>query len=360
MRLHCPSAFIPSSPATNTTTSRLHSETQLGKQTVQHSAEAYDKSLLSKIGSQNGSKPGPLVSSPRESPLSRTAFSNSSLKSPLKPLSMPDQRFPALDSPRGRWQSPSSAVSPNSSYRSPYIAQYQTDSTLSPRNASSTNSDANDEMHAAVRSGRSSVDQGVFPEPDMPVDENGMGSLNLQDRSPVGGVGSKGVKRRAESPPAESPRAERTGSFSGDFYHARRVQGPPMPSPHSSRWNGAPNSFSTNPSLMPSYGSAWTGSYASSATSFQPDRFSAGQAPSPMESDYALASPYGINRASNRSPQNGFYASIMPQVNHSKVGPFDARMPIEAPAYQASVNGSYTCECCLKKPKRFASMQDLR
>ena len=340
---------------------RLQSETQLGQRALHSSAQAYDKQLLSRIGGPN-------------TPTSSAPNGFSKLAGQLKPLSMPEPRYISLDSPRSKWTSVSSAgISPVTGFRSPLFENNPSESSYPSQRSSSATIEAYDESVFSGHSQRSSVDQGIFLDPDPDIEENGVRDLNLNDHSPsasdeVAQYGVKGIKRRASSPPQEGIRDERIPGNGRDLYHRRSVQMlTTRNSPATTRYPPSHGSISSNSSAgqRNSYASSWNLSVASSVTSFGGgERLSPG-ALSPSGSgeaaDFGLGpvSPYAASRSLNRSPPRASLAKPSHQRN-----PSDGNEPLHNGSTMTAASVSkmqpfYVCECCPKKPKKFDSKEEL-
>ena len=365
----------------NTQTCRLRSETQLGRQEVHNSAQAYDKQLLSRIGGPNASRANlPTMLSPtHESPHSGRKVP-AKLTGQLKPLTMP---APSFDGQPSRWpRTPLSAQSPASlSIRSPLFDSHSIDSAFSPHRRTSNNTDSKD----SLRSYLNRDEQEVLSEPDM--EENGMRDLNLSDRSPSASdeqQNGNNLKRRASSPLSDGQtRDGRPSGNSNDLYHRRSIHNmiATRNSP-SSRLNPIYGSTSSMSSLAPgSYGSGgWNMSLASSATSFGGERLSPSAMSPSTKSEYGPGSPFGINRGmqleygpgSPYSISNGMNRSEHPPslVGHQRKNSDHDQMQIDKTptdmgpepyhSNSSKIQGAYMCECCLKKPRKFATSEELR
>lgn len=324
------------------TVCRLQSETQLGQQALHNSAQAYDKQLLSRIGGPNTPNRTPTGSAP-------SCFSK------LQPLSMPEHRYSSLDSPRGKWPSaPSSGISPGTGFRSPlfespYPSRHNSTATLEPY----------DESVLSGHSQRSSVDQGIFLDPEL--EENGVRDLNINDRSPSASeevqFGIKGIKRRASSPPQDAIRDERASSI-----HRRSIQSLTNRNSPATRYPASHGSISSNSSAghRNSYASSWNLSVASSVTSFGLGERLSPSALSPSgETDFGPVSPYAASRSLNRSspPRSSL---PKPSTSHQrKLSDDNGTMSSNSVPNVAKMQPFYVCECCPKKPKKFDSKEEL-
>lgn len=349
---------------------RFTSERQLGQKALDHSSQAYDKQLLSKIGGPNTptrTAPPPLSSSAQDSPVDVHAHKLNNGQQ-LKPLSVPDRLHP--DSPATKWPQ-SGAISPGyTGFRSPVFdgpdarsGRYGSISTPGPLDDSAP-------QH------RGSYDHGMF---EFGMEENGMRNLNIEDRSPAGSdeyhMSQKGgLKRRASSPPPEAVRDDRpTTSGNPDLYHRRSAQ---MLVNHrntpTSRFQMHHGSLSSVSSSGPRAGSVGSSlgfsTAASSMTSYGGDQRLSPSALSPSgQTELVPVSPYAANGSLNPSPrgslsrpqhQRGYSESEHPSqirklstesIVHSRQNSMANRIP-----------GAYICECCPKKPKKFDSEDELR
>ena len=344
---------------------RLQSERNLGQKEVRNSAHAYDKQLLSKIG-------GPS----EQAQNARNGFGR--LANRLTPLSMPETRYPSLDSPH-RWPSaPSSAISPGNGYRSPLFDHSSIDSPFSSRHNSTVESNGFDEVFLA-QSHRSSVDQGAYLDPELGAEENGMRELNINERSPAASddshFGAQSKKRRASSPPRDRARDDRVVGNGHDLYHRRSVQmlnRQGSASAASARYAPHVGSLSSQSSTghRDSYASSWNPSVASSATSYGGERVSPSAdalSPSRVDTAFGPGSPYAASRKVPRSPRNSSAAS--------KATPRQRRPSETDPAQNGAISavsnahsrqnsvakmqGFFVCECCPKKPKKFDTKEEL-
>jgi hypothetical protein len=282
-----------------------------------------------------------------------------------------------MDSPLSlsRWQSaPSSAISPNSGFRSPGFESNSIDNAFPPRWNPAATPGTPDDSTSGYRSHRNSDDQGVFLDPDLGnMDESGLRDLNIHDRTPSGGDGDQlgikgvGVKRRASSPPSDGPlREDRLPGSGNDLYHRRSMQMLANRNSPVTRPTQQPGSLSSNASLGPrSFASGWNLSVASSATSYSGERLSPALSPS-ADADFGPVSPYAASRNLNRSPRS---SATKTQPHHSKPPgpPQDSKMPTptdsQVHSRQNSVSktqGFFVCECCPKKPKKFENADELR
>ena len=355
---------------TTTMNHRFTSERQLGQKALDHSSQAYDKQLLSKIGGPNTptrTVAPPLSSSAQD--LSVDAHTRKLNGQQLKPLSLPDRLHP--DSPATKWPQ-SGAISPGyTGFRSPVFdgaeihkARYGSISTPGPLDESAPHQ-------------RESYDHSIFSDHEFGMEENGMRNLNIDDRSPAGSdeyhmCQKGGLKRRASSPPPEAVRDDRPTSGNPDLYHRRSAQMLVNRNTPASRFQMHHGSLSSVSSSGPRTGSVSSSlgfsTAASSMTSYGGDQRLSPSALSPSaQTELGPVSPYAANRSLNPSPrsslskpqhQRGYSESEHPSqirklstesLIHSRQNSMVNRIP-----------GAYICECCPKKPKKFDSEEELR
>ncbi|KAF9693656.1 hypothetical protein EKO04_008302 [Ascochyta lentis] len=350
---------------------RFTSERQLGQKALDHSSQAYDKQLLSKIGGPNTptrTAAPPLSSSAQDLPAD--AHTHKLNGQQLKPLSVPDRLHP--DSPATKWPQ-SGAISPGyTGFRSPVFegpdahrGRYGSISTPGPLDESAPHH-------------RGSYDHSIFSDHEFGMEENGMRNLNIDDRSPAGSdeyhmCQKGGLKRRASSPPPEAVRDDRpTTSGNPDLYHRRSAQMLVNRNTPASRFQMHHGSLSSVSSSGPRTGSVGSSlgfsTAASSMTSYGGDQRLSPSALSPSgQTELGPVSPYAASRSLNPSPrgslsrpqhQRGYSESEHPSqirklstesIVHSRQNSMANRIP-----------GAYICECCPKKPKKFDSEDELR
>ncbi|KAL1612391.1 hypothetical protein SLS60_000617 [Paraconiothyrium brasiliense] len=363
------------------------SERQLGQGLLETSSHAYDKQLLSKIGGPNtptrSTAPSLPAPSQESAPNAHTSFNK--LNGQLKPLSVPDRlQQPSLDSPVSRWP-PSGAVSPGfSGFRSPVFDSGSADA--HPRRFGSISTPGLDDTSSVHRG---SYDHSMFTESEFGVEENGMRDLNINDRSPAGSdeyhQGLKGgLKRRASSPPSEAAREDRpTAGGNTDLYHRRSAQmlvsrnAPPATNTaryptisHGSQNQGSLSSVSSLGQRTASFASSFGFSAASSLTSYSGDQRLSPSALSPSaEAELGPVSPYAASRSLNPSPrgslsrphhQRGLSENEHPQIHSVRKMSTDSILHSRQNSIGGRIVGSYICECCPKKPKKFDSEEELR
>jgi hypothetical protein len=390
--------------------SRLQGEKPLAQQSFQHSSEAYDKHLLSKIGKTNSPPPR------RSSQISGDGTALGLSRPPqakdgsnLQRLSVTDAPASSFD-PVSRWvSSPASAgVSPGSKAGWRDYMDYRSESVNSSAPSSAVDSDfyarlrdggrgsiggprvgMDDTSSLPSRSNRGSYDQQAFlPEPDtdFPMEETGgFRKLNLGDRTPPHNIPyrqplskQQGLKRRALSPPAEAPRDDKAPTNSANQVsdpHHRSGTGPSYPRSPNPRFHPSHGSVSStssaglrNGSYASSVGLSAAGSSMTSISSV--DRPSPGCASPSSDLDPPQESCY-VHQTSLKSPAPTTHATI--SRSHLSQNPPESRSATVARAMsaQATINesragsaprlgGAYMCECCTKKPKKFESEEELR
>ena len=386
---------------------RLQGERPLAQQSFQHSSQAYDKHLLSKIGKTN--------SPPRQLCLIPGDLTHLGLSRPphAKDGSNP-QRLSVTDSatsfdPVSRWMtSPASAgVSPGSKpgwrdftdYRSPSVdssapssavdSDYYTRLRDSGRGSmSGPRPGTDDTFSLPSRSNRGSYDQQALlteSETDFPMEETGgFRKLNLDDRTPPHNghrqpfSKQQGLKRRALSPPLEAARDDRgpTNSASqASDAHQRSGTAHPYPRSPNPRFHpnhGSVSSTSSvglrNGSYASSVGLSAAGSSMTSISSV--DRPSPGGASPCSDFDPNQDSAYGHPNPRNPPSLTTHLATSRSPLSQN---PPESRSATVARAISAQamlsdsksgstsrIGGAYMCECCPKKPKKFESEEELR
>jgi hypothetical protein len=387
-RMHsaCPAVTHAHGTMANTRSRRFTSERQLGQGLLETSSHAYDKQLLSKIGGPNTptrTTAPPLPATSQDSaPGTHAAFNK--LNGQLKPLSVPDRlQHSSLDSPVSRWP-PSGAVSPGfSGFRSPVFDAGSADAHQ--RRFGSISTPGLDDASSVHRG---SYDHSMFTDPEFGMEESAMRDLNINDRSPAGSdeyhQGPKGgLKRRASSPPPEAVREDRpTAGVNTDLYHRRSAQmlvsrnAPPpsntarYPVLHGAQNQGSLSSVSSLSQRTASFASSFGFSAASSLTSYSGDQRLSPSALSPSaEAELGPVSPYAASRSLNPSPrgslsrphhQRGHSENEHPQVHSVRKMSTDSILQSRQNSIAGRIVGSYICECCPKKPKKFDSEEDLR
>jgi len=338
--------------------SKLQSEKQMGQKTLEKSSQAYDKHLLSRIG---GPRTPPLKSA--ESPIAGTTEdAQSSANKPrggqLRPLAMPERRYSEMNtrSPQ-QWASTraTAATTPQSSVLSPGISARR--SPQSEEGAQQERPFSLARLNSFVKSEESSMPgrlphrnsyEGVFHDSELSAAQSpAMQQLNIS-HSPADPEDYQnirtGQKRRAQSPPSDAildPRLPNNPGFRPAQAADVRNNGSTLPQFR------APGSMSSVASSMPQQPASYPSSYAlsnpSSATSYNSERLS----PSAFTSEAIAARsnlgmpPPALNNNNNSAPR-------IPQ--HGRAPSANAPRPM----------GTWICDCCPKKPKKFESEDELR
>lgn len=331
----------------------------MGQKTLEKSSQQYDRNVLSRIG---GPRTPPLRSA--DSPANTNDETPSAAHKPrdgqIRPLAMPERRHSELDtrSPHSeQWTSTrtstgaaATATAPQSSVLSPGMRSPLSEDTQIERPLSrplSTRQGSFIKPEDSSMPGRllhrNSYD-GVFHESEFSVAQSpAMQQLNI-NQSPAEGEEHQnirtGQKRRAQSPPSDSildPRLPNNPGYRPAQSHDGRNNGQTLP-----RFQAGSMSSSTSslPHQTASYPSSYGLSNPSSATSYNSERLS----PSAFTSEAIAARsnlgmpPPSINNAAPRIPQHGRASSTT------------APRPM----------GTWICDCCPKKPKKFESEDELR
>lgn len=320
--------------------------------TLDSSSRQFDRELLNKLGGGATPSTYPNLSvslpSPRGPSLDRRSGAN------LQPLHVPDYKHGGPESPHNRWQgsSPSALSAISAPLRSPLIESQTMSHTQSPRRPRTNQSDNNEEQRAVYGRPGSTTEHNGYIDPELHTESNEGSNINETDREHVDDHISGTRKRRAPSPTYEDPRDHRLPGDQNDLYRRRSHQMPNSrlsPSARVLPHVGTPLTIVS--SLAQSHGSHWGTSMASSATSYTSGRFSPG----------VLSPPADLELP--RLPQLSEYHE------HPGQGPSDRGQwrgeKWEADGQNAlllSMNaaGLYACECCLKKPRRFRTLQELR
>ncbi|KAF2672651.1 hypothetical protein BT63DRAFT_450673 [Microthyrium microscopicum] len=330
---------------------RLQSENQLSLRTLHSSAQQFDRQQLSKL---DGPSRPTSSSLPNSLPSPRDLSHARRTGNTLKPLRVPDYRHGGPDSPLMRWpgSSPSALSSTTASgVRSPLFESSSIDYTRSPPYNRLVPSDGGEDRHSPYIHRNSVEHSSVFSEPDMPAEESGMKNLHLHDRTPIAEEGSSfNRKRRAPSPTLESSRDSRSSGNHNDLYHKRSMQ--VLNSNRSPSARLPPiGSTSTASSLAQSAASHWNNSIASSATSYNSERISPSALSPSAESEYPRLPPLsaGGDQSASDNRANSQWRSDKWEIERQNT-------------LLLSMNaaGLYACECCLKKPRRFRTLDELR
>jgi hypothetical protein len=381
-------------------------EKPLAQQSFQHSSQAYDKHLLSKIGKTNSP---PRYSSQGSADVAASGLSRAPLAkdgSNLQRLSVTD--VSSFD-PVSRWMtSPASAgVSPGSKpvWRDPM--DYRSPSVDSSAPSSAVDSDyyarlrdcgrgplpgprvGNDDTSSLPsRSNRCSYDQQCSlteSETDFPMEETGgFRKLNLGDRTPPHNAyrqplsKQQGLKRRALSPPPEPARDDRAPTNSvTQLSDLHQRSGPSYPYPRSPNPRFHPNHSSVsstssvgprNGSYASSIGLSVAGTSMTSISSI--DRRSPGGTSPPSDPDLSQDAAHVHPKLLNPPSLKTHSATSR---SHLSQNPPESRSATVARAMSAQsaakdgragsaprMGGAFMCECCPKKPKKFESEDELR
>ncbi|KAB8288873.1 hypothetical protein EYC80_010776 [Monilinia laxa] len=353
----------------------------------QTSAQAYDKSLLQKLGSRGDSftPSRPFAKSPFSSsvndasPTSRIAREHG--HPTLKPLSLPiHTQKPALaESPINRWaDSPSSSgISPGNpytrlgginsfDYRSPTdIIDSERSPLPYPRRSGSIADDA-----SSIASHSRDSYQAPSPEYEegFHMEETSLRRLQIGEEyngrnegySPCSAT--TGQKRRASSPPRDDGLHLRTVGSASDLARRRESGSRSTPSP---RFHSTSTSISSTTSLPRNSFSSTLSVAASSATSLgsynRPSH--GGILPSPM--DISTDMSYNGSMSLNPSPRGSISARSTHHRTLSESRPLANARKIPEPLGHVKHNsapsrqGGFICECCPKKPKKFDTQEEL-
>lgn len=377
-----------------TNSSFRRSRTSIGFQssvhdTYQTSAQAYDKSLLQKLGSRGDNfTPSRLfVNSPFSSsvndasPTSRIAREHG--HPTLKPLSLPIHTHkPTLaESPINRWaDSPlSSGISPGNPY--PRLSNLNTfdfrsptdmiDNERSPHPYNMRSGSIADDASSIASQSRDSFQ---MPSPEYEegfhMEETGLRRLQIGEEYHGRSEGyspcstTAGQKRRASSPPRDdSLHLLRTVGSASDLARRRESGSRSTPSP---RFHSSSTSISSTTSLPRNSFSSTLSVTASSATSMGSySRLSpGGLSPAPMDINTDMS--YNGSMSLNPSPRGSISARTTHHRALSESRPLtNARKMPEVLGHvkhnsAPSRQGGFICECCPKKPKKFDTQEDLK
>ena len=334
--------------------SSLQSERQLEQRTLEQSSHSYDKQLLSRIGGPN---------TPKRQSLSYSAGNDAQFglhererrNSALLPLSVPERRHASVDSPfSAKWPS-SGAVSPGNT--SSWYEHGPPDPSRAP--AAHRGSLASEEANTY----RDNYDHSVFMHDDFAMEEGQMSNLNIHDRSPRSP--KAGSKRRASSPPRDREDRSSVSSAScySELHHRRSMQQLPARNSPVSRFHQS--SLSSASSCGPRHGSLGSSlgisSVPSSATSYGSGRVS----PGGMSPGGDLASRGGTSYCASQSLDPSPKMVHHQRTNSESTQGAKRKQSTDSATHSRSgslsqVDGVHTCECCPKKPKKFASEDELR
>lgn len=358
----------------------------------QSNAQAYDKSVLQKLGSgrtgdnatQSAGYPrSPFSSSLNDiSPTSRIAQEHSQLAQKALSLPVSSTRLSSVESPLTRWadggfsdNSPQTHVVNGSGpydYRSP-SERDETERSPSQYSRRYISGASNSEDNASVvsQSHSGSYEQNGIADHESDFTMEGttrLRRLQIDDKmhrgegySPQSAVGHK---RRASSPLQEdSPPPLHTVSSSSDLYRRRDSSSRPSPAPRYHSSNGSMSSTTSGPPNG-SYTSTLAASSITSISSY--DRLSpVGLSPgavSPMSID-GSDSPLARTLSLDPSPR-GLHSRPVHHRTTSETRPAmasrkTAEVLIPRKSSSLKLQGGFSCECCPKKPKSFETEEEL-
>ncbi|KAJ9651942.1 hypothetical protein H2198_008805 [Neophaeococcomyces mojaviensis] len=356
-------------PSSSGINQRLQGENPLARQNQNQSTHAYDKHLLLRIGKSN-SPPGYARSSSKDDSILDQKLSIQTRDPNLLPR--PAQESSSSLDPTTTWTtSPTSAISltskfswhehgmdPRSSFSEGTSQLFAVDPELlhssiprakssKPRSGSMQSS-----QDTRARSERDSYDSNMYTaDAESLSDEASLRSLHMEDR-PHRAV-LHGTKRRALSPPIESNRAQRQDNYL------------PLRSPNI---HGSQDSMPYQPynarSLSSTASSTQHSSYASS-----------NMISNPSSSMTSISSLSSIARMVPESSQHLSLPTSLPTQKNLSI----LVTPVEKPTGSSQqdvaslsittnkvrvapsrIGNYYICSCCLKKPKRFETEDQLR
>lgn len=345
-----------------TLVNRLQGERQLEQRALEQSSQSYDKQLLSRIGGPNtptrqslSQSSGSLLENGQLGPHDRDRRHSS-----LRPLSLPDGRHGSIDSPSGtRWPPSSGVVSPG------YTGYWQDSGPEYGRAFAAHRESLTSEDNA---SHRGSYDHAMFINDDFGTEDGQMSNLNIHDRSP--GSPQAGSKRRASSPQRDREDRLSISSAPGpnEIYHRRSMQQLPNRNSPVSRFHPNHSSVSSASSIGHRHGSLGSSlglsSVPSSATSYASGRLSPGALSPAAESDARYGgTPYSATKAMN--PTSPLMRHQRTLSESTQGGSRKLSTSTESVAHSRNgslshMQGTFICECCPKKPKKFESEEELR
>lgn len=267
-------------------------------------------------------------------------------------------------SPGGESSAPSSAVDYDP-YRRPVAGM------ITPQHEESSS--------LPSRSNRGSYDHSIFSDADGDIvtdDSSGLAFRLREATPPYLDPARPGMKRRASSPPRDLPSRDRltihTNTSAGDLSHRR--SGPPY----------FTNTLPVNGGYASNRGSLSASSSSSLRTrgSFSSAPLSLGTSMTSLSS-YDRPSPGGISPTADVDPvpdksllNPNSAAGTMPGPSTVRSAPASdsldpktansaRKLPMQstlraAKAAGSKIGGLYICDCCLKKPKKFDTLEDLR
>jgi hypothetical protein len=347
----------------------LHGENPLAHQSITRSSQAYDQSLLSKIG-----KP---PSSPPHQRSDSTDMTPPINKLSLQTRNARSQNRLTINEPQSSTDSTKWLASPATTSVSPGSGAAWRDYSMDHRSPSNESSGASiildpelfvqhraravnnneDAMSVDSRSHRGSYDQAMFgTERELSPDEHSISSDRYFSRH--------GTKRRAISPPQDAIRGDKSPAYTNDLHQK-------IPGPNPTRSPLLPQR------IQPGYGSV-----SSASSSIRHNSYASSFAPSIAASSMTSVSSLERNSPCDTGHAHGFITSAGPvsspatSIPPPKTGPTpQAAQDIKSNARKISLktvtNGTasvpvskigsyYICECCPKKPRKFETEQDFR
>lgn len=324
---------------------------------MEESSQSYDKQLLNSLGGPNTPKRGSTSSG------LGTLQENQQLapheierrNSSLRPLSVPERRHNSVDSLNSSRLPSSGAISPGftgfwSEHGPPADSRAPTT-----RHGSLTFDDS--------VSHRGSYDHSCFMPDDMGMEDSQMSNLHIHDRSP--GSPRSGSKRRASSPPREREDRSSLSSASGhsEIYHRRSMQQLPNRTSPVSRFHPNHSSVSSA-SSGPRHGSLGSSlsipSIPSSTTSYGSGRISPGGVSPALDPDLRMGNVYSAQRSTNPAAVAHHQRALSENVPPGPRKLSASSAPHSRHGSLSQIQGSFICECCPKKPKKFDSEDELR
>lgn len=373
--------------------SRPADDMDCSRRSVQDSSMAYDQILVSKIGKTS---PRQSVSHGSEVPAARPASSSLSVQSRNGSLSsgtgdgvsgILDVRFvgsPQSDrlspGPRPGWRDYIDCQSPGpeSSMPSPAIDYYDI--------RRPTSGVHEDSFSVTSRSNRNSRDQSVLSDVESdtarfsPDEYSGL-SLRLRAATPQPHLLDQtrlGVKRRASSPPRDPGLTIQTTNI-GPYDLNRRKSSFNLRAPSPSDYAPSRGSLSaSSSSSLRTYGSFSSTALSAAGTSVTSAASSPYERPSPGVSpigdvDYSNQEKISLQNTPSPSVALPGFSSVCGVANSgATLDPSAAnnvntvgKLPLPnalraAKAAGSKIGGLYICECCLKKPKKFDTAEELR
>jgi hypothetical protein len=217
-----------------------------------------------------------------------------------------------------------------------------------------------DNASLASHSNRGSYDKNAA-EDDFHMEETGMKQLHISDRtSPeaYSPVSKTGQKRRASSP-AQKERLPMIGGVSSPNDEYRRASGPNPALFSSSRLHPHHGSVSSTSSMRQnSWASSARASVSTNLTAFSTyDAFSSPGGRSPMSE--GQHSPLRMSISLDPSPR-GSIADHHRAASDSTISLSGRKTPVDHSASRSSPTGGFICQCCVKKPRKFDTLEALQ